>query len=115
MINSSQGPLFGRFIISRSRGGSSDKKGSENSSRRVAQSHFNRLFEEEEEEEEPRLVTHKVLKGSEDTWTSPDLEAGNELSSMSKAPTRPLPSAKSNTRSKNHRHSAESTLIADYG
>ena len=111
MTDHSEGPLFGRFFTGRSRGGSSEKKENENSSRRAAQAHFNRLFEEEEE---PKFMTQNTTKGSEDSWTSPDLAAGNELYGTNNAPTIPLASVKSNTRGKDHHQSAETTLMADY-
>ena len=84
MTDYSQGPLFGRLFTGKSRGDASDKEESDNYPRRAARAHFDRLFEEEEE---PNVVSHKATKGSEDTWTSPDLETGNELYGMNKAPT----------------------------
>ena len=60
-------------------------------------------------------MTHKATEGSEDSWTSPDLAAGNELYGTNKAPNIPLAPVTPNTRGQDHHQSAESTLITNYG
>lgn len=104
------GPLFGQLLPGVSRAESSNKKTSRSSSHRAVRAQFDRLFEESGTGKAPQGVT----KEREDTWTSPDLEGSNELSSMDKATTKPLHSVDFSSQMEDQHHRVNYTRRATY-
>ena len=108
--NHATGPLFGRFLPGVSRAESSNKKNSGSSSQRAVRARFDRLFEESGTE----IASQGIATEREDAWTSPDLEASNELSSMNKALVKPLQAVDSSSRMEDHHHRVNYTRRATY-
>ena len=105
-----KGPLFGSFFPGASTAESSDKKDSQPSSQRAAKAQFHRLFEESG----PEVTPQNFTRGTNDPWTSPDMAAGNELSSMNRAPTGPLHSVNSTSQTEDPHYPPRSTRRANY-
>lgn len=103
-------PLFGSFFPGASTAESSDKKDSQPSSQRAAKAQFHRLFEESG----PEVTPQNFTRGTNDPWTSPDMAAGNELSSMNRAPTGPLHSVNSTSQTEDPHYPPRSTRRANY-